>query len=140
MFPSTRDPLLPPRRTFGAALLDAADLLVAFVTLESYGLADLRHAGASRPLAPEPPAAAPADLGFERPAAGRLATGSLASDPHRAGQSRHRIGPVASRRRRAGSVATREQLCLTPVPDRTAPVTDPRCISSQSTTSHDLQQ
>lgn len=41
MFPPISDPTEPPARSLWSAFRDAADLAIAFLTLESYGLHDL---------------------------------------------------------------------------------------------------
>lgn len=107
MFPFDRDPLPPSRRTLGAALADAADLLVAFVTLESYGLADLRPARAA--VVPEA-----VEVASRRSPAG--GNGVVSGDRGSDRGHRHTI-PGTPRARRPGSVPTRPQPCRTPVAD-----------------------
>jgi hypothetical protein len=114
MFPSVDAPSEPPRRTLRAALRHAAELTVAFATLESYTLADLRRR--------------PSELKVEAAATPSTVAG-LKPGPSAAGPSSgpathpHRRAPLADRTlpRRPGTITPREQLCHTPLP-RTRPL------------------
>ncbi len=124
-------------RTWRMAARDAADLLVAFMTLESYGLDDLRPArrSASRSHndAPAGTASGLPDPSWNRGAASDHEVPSDLRHPHR-----HALR-APDRPRRPGTSTTREQLCLTPVEHTTGasapdPVAPPRCKAPQDAT------
>ncbi len=105
MFPSVAAPTAP-RRSFRAAVANAADLMIAFFTLEGYGLNDLRRAPAQGP-AIQPGARS----GERRRSAGRDPAGDLGFA--HAARSRS-LGP-GRRSRRPGATASREHFCSAPL-------------------------
>lgn len=134
MFPPAHDPSRPAVRSVRSAIRNAADLAIAFMTLEGYGLDDLRPAriprGGSHPGSPDDAAASPSTSSGSRAAAGRelppaprtqLASSQQPLDvqhPRRSGLR------SSARSRRPGVVPASEQHCLTPLA-RTGTVTDP---------------
>ncbi len=70
MFPPISDPTELPARSLWSAIRDAADLAIAFLTLESYGLHDLRlSTGPDHPRRHELRARPHAPFGRQHPAA-----------------------------------------------------------------------
>jgi len=154
MFPSPDHRPQPAGRPVWAALRHAADVAIAFLTLESYGLEDLRRSdpasppGHPRPMCGEP--ATPWYTGSDPGAAGacpsapaRRPPGPCGAQPLVPGEpplpadrltfpSGHRP-KLRSRThtRRPGTTAPAELLCLTPVEDFTAP-RRPRSLSPDS--------
>ena len=116
MFSPTPDPSRPATRSLRAAIRNAADLAIAFVTLESYGLDDLRPARAS--TADGHPGSTPADDAAARPGASGTRRAAVAH-PHRT-----TLRPQP-RPGRPGTSPRREQLCLTPLRGTGAPAAAP---------------
>lgn len=117
MFPPASDSDRHTPRSLRAALRNAADLAVAFMTLESYGLDDLRPGRSTRP---DDLTTGPADDAALRP--GVFPDARAAAGPSSHTHRRELRAP--SRTRRPGAVVLREQPCTTPLlaPDNTAPV------------------
>ena len=133
MFPTTPDNSRPAVRSVRSAIRNAADLAIAFMTLEGYGLDDLRPARIPRshghPGTPDDAAASPsissgrrAAVGSELPLAPRTLLAweqpLVPQHPHRSELRR------PARSRRPGVVAVREQHCLAPLA-RTGAAADP---------------
>ncbi len=114
-----------------SAIRNAADLAIAFMTLESYGLDDLRH-----PFAPcahnDPHNDPPVDRGAAR--SDPKPIDRVAGPEHPLAQPdllhQHPLGPehphryelrAPKRSGRPGAGAPREQLCLTPIRRSRAP-------------------
>jgi len=110
MFSPLADLARPAARSVRIQIRAAADLAIAFVTLESYGLDDLRHACSS-----SAPSRFGATTGDATPAPSirtpRRATARVehAMDARRPAPRDH------ARARRPGAIARRTQLCLAPV-------------------------
>ncbi len=107
MFPPAAEQDRSAPRSLRAKLRNAADLAVAFMTLESYGLEDLLPA---RSLGPDAHSGI-RDEAVVRPgpAPGVRAAVELAASAHR------RELRTPARTRRPGTVAVREQPCTTPL-------------------------
>lgn len=137
MFPPTHDPDRPATRSLRTAIRDAADLAIAFLTLESYGLDDVRPARSMRAThghhgaQPDDAAADPGTPRASRAAVGAellLTTPQPPASPASAAHAHRRGLRAPERGRRPGTVRPRAQHCLTPVgsasaigrPDRTA--------------------
>lgn len=150
MFPSTSDPADSTTRFLRSAVRNAADLVIAFMTLDSYGLDDLRP---SAPPSTNGDFATPTDKATARPdpspidpsVAGReRAPGQrdmLVQEPRPGRQHPHRHDLRPPRRPgRPGASAAREQLCLTPLPStrvqRPADSPQPRPSTAPQEASH----
>lgn len=112
MFPSTSDQGRPTARSVRSVLRDAADLAIAFMTLESYGVDDVLGAG-------RPPRA-----GDDAPRPETAALEALTATP--SSSSHHRALRTPRRPGRPGTPIVRAQLCLTPLEPNAAPTTAPR--------------
>jgi hypothetical protein len=108
-------------------LRSALDLAVAFMTLESYELDDLRPRRTPNRDDRHDPVSGEAAAGPSSTPAGRVAvgTGPLTLPHHR---HRHALR-APTRDRRPGASAPREQLCLTPIEGPTT--TEPTVTSSR---------
>ncbi|MCW3011300.1 MAG: hypothetical protein JWO90_1704 [Solirubrobacterales bacterium] len=140
MFSPAPDPARPATRSLRATVRNLADLTIAFMTLEGYGLDDLRRSPPERPHgqpgATTGDAAEPASTrSSARVTAERdpllaafLGEPSLASTDHRTASASAVGSPIASqtpahhrplrtpsRPGRPGTVPARERLCLSPV-------------------------
>lgn len=127
MFPHAYDPADSTARSLRSAIRNAADLAVAFMTLESYGLDDLRpFSGAGAPRLPTDDATAravpsPIDRAAASPEHPLGQPDLLAQhSPGRQHPHRHKLR-ASKRLGRPGAGAPREQLCLTPIRRSRAP-------------------
>ena len=141
MFPPTADQVRPARRSLREALADAADLAIALVTLESYGLDDLRRAlVGDEVIAPSTTALLDAGGAAATPSAPRPTPARSAPAAPPAPSSRlehHRPLRATQRPRRPGRPTPREQLCTTPLePTFSQPRTTSRRRTAPQDTPH----
>ena len=116
MFPPAPESGRSAPRPLRVKLRNAADLAIAFMTLESYGLDDLRPARFS---GADGPFGAPVDDAATHPGEApdaRAAAGTTLAHSHRRELRAH------SRARRPGTVVLREQPCTTPLAGSTTVV------------------
>ena len=128
MFSSTPDPTRSVPRSLRAALRNAADLAVAFVTLEGYGLDDLRP---GRPSSSDVHTGESTDDAAARPGAPWAEPAAVdPKHPHRRSLRTH------PRERRPGIAPRAEELCTTPL-HSSEPLHAARAPSRRRTTSQD---
>ena len=114
MFPSTPDRASRATAPAWSKLRNAASLVIAFMTLDSYGIDDLRRGRAAGLQAPAGTSGEPTTSPGPSASSSRHAAAAGPDRPPAAHHHRRALRPPIGPRR-AGGITPPDQLCLTPV-------------------------